>query len=65
MRPEKILEIVIREMLAIGDAWRFDWGDFDGRQLRRQLGYLASWAENPTADYTEGSEFYAQTVGDA
>ena len=53
-----ILKIVLREMKAIGEGWRMDWSDFDGRTLRDQLNNLAEWAETgDDPDYTSGSEF--------
>ena len=62
MTDAEILAIVIREALAIGEAWRFDWNDFDGRTLRRQLAGIADWAASAqngsnTSEYTEGSDF--------
>ena len=57
MNTDDVLKIVLREMRAYGQAWRIDWYDFDGRQLRDQLDGIAEWAENPTEDYTEGTEF--------
>lgn len=32
---------IVGLMRAIGQAWRGDWGDFDGRTLRDQLSELA------------------------
>lgn len=57
MTDKEILTIVLREMTAIGQGWRLDWSDFDGRTLRDQLNSLASWAEEGKGDYTEGTEF--------
>ncbi len=34
---EAELERVKRNMLALGAAWRGDWFDFDGRQLKSQI----------------------------
>ena len=58
---EAILDIVLREMRAVGAAWRMDWSDFDGRTLRDQLNDIAEWAERartrgdtpPLDTYTE------------
>ena len=65
MTPEKVLEIVRREMTAIGTGWRMDWSDFDGRTLRSQLDSLDSFAEKALEseieiDYTEGKSFLAE-----
>lgn len=61
MDEKQILEIVIREMRAYGNAWRTSWAGFDGRTLRDQLNGIAAWAaSSPTEDYTEGTEFYKE-----
>jgi hypothetical protein len=60
---EKVLDIVLREMAAIGAGWRADWKGFDGRTLRHQLNNLANWARfalhssDDDLDCTEGTEF--------
>ena len=62
MEAQEVLDIVLREMVAIGEGWRCDWGGFDGRSLRSQLNSIAKWADSaigttePT-DYTIGSNF--------
>ena len=62
MDAQKVLDIVLREMTAIGEGWRADWNGFDGRTLRHQLGKLADWARmalrsDNDLDYTDGTEF--------
>ena len=57
MRDKEVLEVVLREMTAIGHGWRASWADFDGRTLRDQLNDIAKWAKNPDGDYTKGSDF--------
>lgn len=52
---DEILTIVLREMKAVGTAWRLDWSDFDGRTLRDQLDSLAAWAERAAS--TDVPEF--------
>ncbi len=37
MDEETELEKIKRNLSALGLAWRHDWSDFDGRQLRDQL----------------------------
>ena len=64
MDPEDVLKVVLREMRAIGSGWRADWSGFDGRTLRNQLDDLARWAERPTQDYTQGTEFAKQQWGE-
>ena len=61
MNEAKILDVVLREIQAVGQAWRLDWNDFDGRTLRSQMEAIASWAAraraNPgTPEYTEESD---------
>ncbi len=43
MNAEQVVEIMCRELGAIGQYYRNDWSDFDGRSLRSQLAGLASW----------------------
>ena len=58
LTAEQILKVVLREMTAIADGWRFDWSDFDGRTLQHQLERLETWAEsNTTEEYKRGTEF--------
>ena len=62
MDAKDVLVIVLREMTAYGQGWRNDWGNFDGRQLRKQLKKLAEWAETAllsaeAIDYDKGTEF--------
>ena len=48
---EAELERVKRNMLALGAAWQHHWGDFDGRQLRKQIGEILEEGEG-------GVDFY-------
>ena len=62
MDAKKVLDIVLREMTAIGAGWRADWNGFDGRTLRDQLNDLANWAglalkSQDDIGYTEGTDF--------
>ena len=63
MKLKKVLEILLREMRAYGQAYRNDWHDFDGRQLKKQLEELAEWAEHAmkhrkaNEEFTRGTEF--------
>lgn len=57
MKPEEILAIVLREMVAYGQGWRQDWSDFDGRTLHNQLNSLASWANDVRAPLPQGSQY--------
>lgn len=71
MQPSKVLAIVLREMNAYGQAWRLDWSDFDGRQLRSQLEGISAWATCAIADdaehldYKAGTEFLENADDDA
>ena len=62
MEASKVLAIVQREINAIGQGWRQDWSDFDGRTLRSQLGSISMFADNALKsdvdiDCIEGTEF--------
>lgn len=46
MDAKKVVEIMGRELGAIGQFYRNDWSDFDGRSLRSQLNELASWGKH-------------------
>jgi len=61
MKAEKVLQIVQREICAIGEDWRMDWSDFDGRILRDQLDAISSFIDmalksDVDIDFTEGTE---------
>ncbi len=66
MKESNVISVLSREMRAIGDGWRINWSDFDGRQLQYQLHALAKWGEDAMteteteSDYAEGSAFLAQ-----
>lgn len=58
MNKKDKLNILCREVDAIGVGWRMDWSEFDGRQLMRQLQSLTEWALSDNIDdITEGTEF--------
>ena len=65
MTESEVIKILCREIRAYGLAWRLDWSDFDGRSLRDQLNFLASWAErNDGSNFTDGTEFLkAKDIG--
>ena len=68
MKAEKVLEIVNRELTAIGNGWRYDWSDFDGRSLSSQLSSISSFSDRALKsdvdiDYTEGTEFEEEKCG--
>lgn len=55
--PVRQLKIVARELSALGQYYRNDWSDFDGRTLRDQLQGIAIWMAIPdTDDYTHFSD---------
>ena len=61
MKAEKILKIVRREICAIGESWRMDWSDFDGRTLHDQLYEISDFIDTAIkseidVDFTEGTE---------
>ena len=50
-------KIIVRELTALGQYWRNDWSDFDGRSLRSDLEDLTNWFENETdVEFTEFTE---------
>lgn len=55
---DEILQAVALQLTALGEAWRSDWTDFDGRQLRDQLREVIAWMHNPQGSLTVGTEFY-------
>lgn len=62
MDADQVLEIVLREMCAIGRGWRQDWIDFDGRTLRAQLDCIADWAQGALGsdcheNFIDGTQF--------
>lgn len=50
--------IVVRELIALGEAWRSHWENFDGHQLRNQLKRIAEWLVDLRGDLREGTDFY-------
>lgn len=50
-------EILIRELIALGQYWRNDWSDFDGRTLKSQLDYICHWySQDKEPDFTSFSD---------
>jgi hypothetical protein len=51
-------EFVAECLDALGAAYRNDWSDFDGRQLRGELGTLSSYlrGSSPTPTFEEWLE---------
>jgi hypothetical protein len=58
------IEIVKRELNALGQYWRNDWSDFDGRTLRDQLDTIASFLDNKETDLTEFSDLLKEQAGE-
>lgn len=52
---QRTLDFQSREFSALGAAWRSDWSDFDGRQLRDQIDGILG------GDH-DGSDFYHHHV---
>ncbi len=68
MEKEQILMVVKREMCSLGEYYRNDWSDFDGRTLRNQLDILGGWATDAengktNEEFTAYSEMFEQQVG--
>lgn len=69
MDAVKVVEIMGRELVAIGQYYRNDWSDFDGRTLRSQLDDLVSWGNKATKgetqeEYTAFTEMLAEQAND-
>lgn len=65
MNAEKIVEIMGRELDAIGQYYRNDWSGFDGRTLQGELNRLATWGIGAVKgegveDFTEFTEQLAE-----
>lgn len=60
MIAEDIIQSMRRELNALGQYYRNDWSDFDGRTLRSQLNQLTNWSirvvDNKVEDFTEFTE---------
>lgn len=68
MDAKQVLEIVLREMTAIGQGWRTDWSEFDGRTLRLQLDKISKFANealqsDEVMNCTLGTEFLEKQSG--
>lgn len=69
MNAEKVVEIMGRELGAIGQYYRNDWSGFDGRTLRSELDRLARWGAGAVngdgpEDFTEFTEQLAEQAND-
>ena len=60
IKTERILQVVLREMMAVRDYWRSDWSDFDGRTLECQLEGIEEWANKAIANETN-EEYTGET----
>lgn len=49
-------EILERELRALGQYYRNDWSDFDGRTLRDQIEKLLQWFKFEEVDFTDYSD---------
>jgi hypothetical protein len=49
METRTEIEIVLGAVGALGESWRGDWRDFDGRSLRSQLDELVGLARRALA----------------
>lgn len=60
MIAEDIIQSMRRELNALGQYYRNDWSDFDGRTLRSQLNQLTDWSirvvDDKAEDFTEFTE---------
>lgn len=60
MIAEDIIQSMRRELNALGQYYRNDWSDFDGRTLRSQLNQLTNWSirvvDDKVEDFTEFTE---------
>ncbi|MGV9198802.1 MAG: hypothetical protein ACOC4M_08180 [Promethearchaeia archaeon] len=77
MEKEKVLDVVLREMMMYARRWRASWMNFDGRTLRNQLSGLKEWADcmlngeeysddwktNDEGEYIAGTESYKMVAG--
>ena len=52
-RTEKVAKVICRELYAIGQYYRNDWSEFDGRSLQVQLEDLALWIDKATNGETQ------------
>ena len=62
MKPQLVLDVVLREMASYSIGWRADWSDFDGRILREHMNRLEYWAREALnskddSDFTDGTNF--------
>ncbi len=59
-------ENLIRELQALGQYYRNDWSDFDGRSLRSELSQICSWYkdENDVDEFKVFSEMLEEQTND-
>jgi len=53
MQTATIVEVMGRELRALGQRYRNDWSDFDGRTLRSELDSLVMWSTQAMSGQTE------------
>jgi hypothetical protein len=56
IEPE--IERLTRNFKALGEAWRGDWSDFDGRQLRHQIDEILGGDETGVEFYHDRNQEY-------
>jgi len=55
MEKEK-QDILLRELSCLGQYYRNDWSDFDGRTLRYELNQLIKFIESDDKEFNEFSQ---------
>ena len=53
INQDERIAIAQRELKALGQYYRNDWSDFDGRTLRTELEELATFLSSDKQDFTE------------
>ena len=53
INQDERIAIAQRELKALGQYYRNDWSDFDGRTLRTELEELATFLSSDKLDFTE------------
>ena len=69
MTKDDVLNVMDRELTAIGQYYRNDWSGFDGRTLRMQLNRLSEWSKRASNretedDFTDFSEMLTEQDSD-
>jgi hypothetical protein len=57
MKMSELLEMIKRELTALGRGWRMDYSDFDGRTLRNQLNYIIKAIDENNISFNEFTDF--------